>query len=127
MRSTLLYYRIAQTFSVLINSVLLTTQCYDVFRRKRLKESTKNRLKYMFWFMQMIRMELDLIVMADPASLLDYKCSIQSFLEISGIYLLYIDIILRTGTIYASSGFGPSGAKPCGGNQTNNLTRVLFI
>ena len=83
MRSTLLYYR---ANLLVINSVLLTTQCYDAFRRKRLKESAKNRLKYMFFFMQMIR--LDLIVMADLASFLDYECSIQSFLEISGVIQL---------------------------------------
>ena len=36
----------------------------------------------------------------------------------SGIYHMYIQIILRAGTsIYASSGFGPLGPKPCGGNK----------
>ena len=38
--------------------------------------------------------------------------------EISLVYRIHTDIILRAGTsIYASSGFGPLGPKPCGGNK----------
>jgi hypothetical protein len=39
----------------------------------------------------------------------------------SGIYPVYIPIILRAETsIYASSDFGPLGPKPCGGNNKFN-------
>ena len=38
--------------------------------------------------------------------------------EISLVYRIHTDIILRAGTsIYASSGFGPLEPKPCGGKK----------